>query len=147
MNQPNTIESVQPLSGGYSLKKDLRLNAWFMVAAAVFLIVRVLRLQHPEWSPLARALLTMAPLLPGMLYVRSCVRFARGLDELQRRIQVESWLFAALGSLFVSAVINTFNANGIEVDGIRHGLGVAGTFAMTFALWVVSGAIVNRNYK
>jgi hypothetical protein len=34
MNPPNLIESYVPCSGRYSLKKDLRLNAWLAVTIA-----------------------------------------------------------------------------------------------------------------
>ncbi len=147
MDKPNLIESVQPLSGHYSLKKDLRLNAWFMVAAATCLVIDVLLKRHPEWSPLSRALLTLTPLLPGVLYVRDCLRFIRGMDELQRRIQMEAWLFAALGSLIIGTIINTLNANGVHWGAPEHGLSLWGTFALTFALWLVGSAIANCRYK
>jgi len=46
-----------------------------------------------------RGLVAVAPLIPGLLYVRSWLRFIRGLDELQRRIQLEAFPVAALGQL------------------------------------------------
>ena len=88
MDNPNLLESVlHPCSDHYSLKKDLRLNAWLVVAAAVYVAMLELLKRHPEWSPLTRGLLALAPMIPGMLYVRTCLRFIRGMDELQRRIQ------------------------------------------------------------
>ena len=147
MDKPNTTESVQPLSGSYSPRRDLRLNAWFLVPAAIYLVALILERRHSEWSPLPRALLTMTPLLPGMLYIRSCMRFVRSLDELQRRIQLESWLFAALGTLIIGAVINTLNADGVPLGNVRHGMGIGGTFVLTFALWLAGSAVANRRYK
>ncbi len=147
MDKPNTIESVQPLSGHYSLKKDLRLNAWFMVAAATCLVFDLLIKRHPEWSPLRRALLTLTPLIPGMLYVRDCLHFIRGMDELQRRIQMEAWLFAAMGTLILGTIVNTLNANGVPLGRLDHGFSLVGTFALTFVLWLVGTAIANGRYK
>ena len=147
MNKPNLIESVIPLSGGYSLKKDLRLNVWLFVAVLFYLAALYCTKHHAEWNPLTKGLLALSPLLPGMLYVRTCLRFIRGLDELQRRIQLEAWLFAALGSLIIGAVINTLNDNGVPLGDLRHGLSLLGTFNLTFCFWAVSTAVFNRRYK
>jgi uncharacterized protein YacL len=92
-------------------------------------------------------LLTLTPMIPGWLYVRTCLRFIRGLDELQRRIQLEAWLFAALGALIIGTVINTLNANGVALGDLSHGLSLFGNFALTFVLWAVSSAITNHRYK
>ena len=147
MNKINTIESVT-CSGSYSLKKDLQLNAWLGVAVGLHLIALVVLKHHPEWTPLTRGLLTLTPMIPGWLYVRTCLRFIRGLDELQRRIQLEAWLFGALGALIIGTVINTLNANGVSLGSdLNHGLGLLGTFNLTFLLWAVSSVIANRRYK
>ena len=147
MAKPNTFESVLPCSGQYSFKKDLRLNLWLGVAGIVYVAILFLLKRHPEWSALTRALLTLAPLVPGVLYVRTCLRFIGGLDELQRRIQMEAWLFATLGSLMIGTIINTLNGKGISLGAVEHGLSLPGTFVLTFALWLVGTAIANRRYK
>jgi hypothetical protein len=147
MDKPNIMESVSPCSGQYSLKKDLRLNAWLVAAAVVYVAILELLKRHPDWSPLARGLLTLTPLIPGILNVRSGLRFIRGLDELQRRIQLEAWLFASLGALIIGTIINTLNANGVVLGELKHGLSLWGAFTLTFVLWLVGGAIANRRYK
>jgi hypothetical protein len=147
MDKPNLCESYGPLPGPYSLKRDLRLNAWLMVATVTYLVGLYLMRKNPGWGPPTRALLTLAPLAPGMLYLRSCLRFIRGLDELQRRIQMEAWLFAALGSLIVVTVITTLNTNGVQWEALEGGLSPEGTFMLTFALWLVGTALANRRYK
>ena len=147
MDKPNTFESIQPLSGQYSWKKDFRLNAWLLVATVHYLIILVLIRQHPGWGALPRGLLTLTPLLPGLLYLRDCLRFIRGMDELQRRIQMGAWLVAALGSLIIVTAVNTLGANGVPLGGLAHGLSLWGTFMPTFALWLVGTAIANCRYK
>jgi hypothetical protein len=144
METPNMLF---PCSPGYSLKKDLRLNAWFMVATAAYLIVLFLLKRHPEWSSLARGLLSLIPVLPGVLYVRSWLRFIRGMDELQRRIQLEAWLFAALGTLVVVTILNILDANGVSLGVLQHGLSLIGTFSLTFVLWLVGTGLANRHYR
>ena len=105
MDKPNLIESIIPCSGHYSLKKDLHLNAWLAVATATYVAELYLTTRHPDWSPLTRGLIALAPLIPGFLYIRGWLQFIRGLDELQRRIQLEAFLFTALGTIIVGTVI------------------------------------------
>jgi hypothetical protein len=71
----------------------MRLNRWLAVATAVYLVELFLTRRHPEWSVTVRSMFALAPLVPGLLYIRACMRFVVGLDELQRRIQIEAWLF------------------------------------------------------
>ena len=147
VNKPNTIESVRPFSGQYSLKADLKLNAWFFVAALLVIFSRYLLRHYPDWMPATRAAVILAPLVPCLLYVRSCMRFIRGMDEMQRRIQLESWLVAAMGTLFVGTAMNMLNANGIALPAFQHGLELVGAFVCLFLLWMVGSAITNRRYK
>jgi hypothetical protein len=147
MNPPNLIESYVPCSGRYSLKKDLRLNAWLAATMVVYLTALFLVKRNPEWSPLARGLLMLAPLLPILLYLRAWMRLVRGLDELQRRIQLEAFLFAALGTLVVGFVVSTLGATGVWRAGLNHGLGLPEGCMAMFALWLVGGALANRRYR
>jgi hypothetical protein len=147
MDKPNLIESIIPCSGHYSLKKDLHLNAWLAVATATYVAELYLTTRHPDWSPLTRGLIALAPLIPGFLYIRGWLQFIRGLDELQRRIQLEAFLFTALGTIIVGTVIDTLNASGVSLGFLRHGLGLGGAFMVMFTLWLLAGAVVNCRYK
>jgi hypothetical protein len=147
MDKPNTFESVDPCSGAYSFKRDLRLNAWLFFAMVAHLAGLFLAKRHPEWTPLTRGLVALSPLLPGLLYVWDCMRFIRGMDELQRGIQMGAWLFAVLGTVIIGAVINTMNACGVDLGPLRHGLGLGGNFTSVFVLWAVAIGFGNRRYK
>ena len=147
MNKPNTMESVEPHSGSYSWKQDLRLNAWLAVAAVVYMVGLFLLKHNPAWSPLTRGLVTLTPLLPALLYVRSWMRFVGGLDELQRRIQTEAFLFAALGTVVVGVMVNALNASGVTVIDLTHGLDLGGVFFSMFTLWLVGTGLANARYK
>jgi uncharacterized protein YacL len=146
-NQLNTTDLCNPFSGHYSLKRDIKLNAWFVVAAVFYLINMMLARRHPEWSVAIRATLALVPLLPGLLYIRSLMRFVRGMDELQRRIQLEAWLFAAIGTILTGIVISTLNSTGVHLGEVEHGLGMGRAFIVTFVLWIVGSAVANRRYK
>ncbi|MEN9661744.1 MAG: hypothetical protein RL324_693 [Verrucomicrobiota bacterium] len=145
--KPNTIESIQPLSGQFSTKADFRLNAWCYAAFAVWVVGFVLRERHPAWSPAWQATAELAPLVPGLLYVRSCARFLRGLDELQRRVQLSALLFAAMGTVLAGAVLSALGRNQILVGPLGHGLGVGGSFISLFLLWLAGSALADRRYR
>lgn len=147
MNKPNTLESLEPCSGEYSVRTDLKLNMWLAVAAVVAGVSLYLRREHPEWSGSVRAEWALAPLIPGLLYVRSFLRFVRGLDEFQRRLQLEVFLFASLGTLLIATVINVLNANGVSWPGRAHGLGLGSTFVVMLMLWLVGTGIAKCRYR
>ena len=147
METPNLIESLEPCSGRYSPRKDLHLNLWLAVAAVTYCGALLVAKRHPDWSPEARAALALTPLIPGFFYVRRWLRFVRGLDELQRRIQLEAFLYSTLGTLLVETVVNVLGTNGVAPDLIGHGLGVGGVFMVMYPLWLVGGAIGNRRYQ
>ncbi len=146
-NPPNTLESVLPCSGHYSLKKDLRLNFWLAVAGMVYVIDSELAKRHPEWSVAMRTTTALAPLVPGLLYLRSCMRFVGGLDELQRRVQLEAWLFAAIGTVIVGTAVSTLGSSGIRLGVLEHGLGVGPAFTVILILWLVGSAFANRRFR
>lgn len=146
-DKPNSIESVTPCSGQYSLKKDFFLNVWLLVATVTYLAVLFGLKQVSTWTPLARGLISLTPLIPALLYVRSWLRFVRRLDELQRRIQVEAFLFAALGTLILGVIVDTLNAQGVRIAIFANGLGFGGAFMALFVFWLVGGAIAQRQYK
>ncbi len=147
MDKPNIMESVEPGSGQYSLKADLRLNAWLLVATVTHVAVQFLVKRQTEWSPLVGGVLALAPLIPGLLYVRTWMRFIRGLDELQRRIQLEAFLFAALGTVILGAVVGSLNAQGVSTGLLKHGLGLGSSFMALLCFWPIGWGIAKCRYK
>lgn len=147
MEKPNLFESVTPCSGQYSFKRDLRLNAWLGVTVVVYLSTLLLLSANRDWSPVVRGLIALTPLLPTIMYLRDWIRFVHGMDELQRRVQVEAGLFASMGTVLVGVAIATLNGHGVVVAGLQHGLDFGGMFVVMFALWLVGLAIANRRYR
>ena len=141
------MESLQPCSSQYSFRSDLRLNTWLGVAAVAYVAILFLLKHHPEWSPAMRAILALVPMAPGLLYVRTCMRFIRGMDELQRRVQLDAFLFVLLGTVIVGAVLSTLSAQEIQLGSLSHGLGMGESFVVMFVLWLVGSAIANCRYK
>lgn len=147
MNKPNEVEAVQPFSGKYSLTADLKLNAWFLVGALCILPVGWWIRAVPDWPAPLRAGIVLIPLIPLILYVRTCVRFIRGMDELQRRIQLEAWLIAAIGTLLLTTSINVLTAHGLSWRPFDQGLEFAGTFVSAFIFYMIGNAFTSRRYR
>jgi hypothetical protein len=86
----------------------------------------------------------LLPLVPSFLYVRSIARWIGGMDELQRRIQLEACLFATTGAVFISAAMSLLETSGVLRS---HGLGWEGTFAAILLLYILGNVISNRRYQ
>jgi hypothetical protein len=147
MTQPNEIESLLPGSGRYSFKTDLRLNRWCAVTVLVYLGALYLTKHHPAWPPLSRGLLGLVPLLPGLLYARSWYRFIRGLDELQRRLQLEVMLVASLATVLLAIVIDTLRAAGVSLGFFADGLSLGLAFLALIVLWLVGTVVRIRRFQ
>jgi hypothetical protein len=147
MNETPTIESVLPFSGQYSLKQDLRLNGWLAVAVATYLVELYSERSFEGGSPLVRGLLALLPVIPGLLYIRSWVRFIRGLDELQRRIQLEAFLFAALVTILLGTILSTLAAKGVPLGPLQYGLTLGWIFGVMIALWTGRTLMILARYK
>lgn len=141
------MESVMPFSGQYSVIKDLKLSAWAGVAVATYALTRKLLHHYPDWGDSWSLVIALTPLIPGLLWIRNFVRFYRGLDELQRRMQLEVWLFAVMGTLFAEVVISAMNAKGVHFEKFQYGLGVGGVIVVMVFLWVLGSIISTRRYK
>jgi len=85
--------------------------------------------------------------IPGLFFVRKGLRVIGSMDELQRKIQFESWLWAAIGTVIVSPVINVLNAQGIRLERYPHGLERGGAYMTMFLLWCVTHTIANYRYR
>ena len=59
---------------------------------------------HSDLPLVLRAAITVVPLIFGFLYVRDVARWIRGMDELHRTLALESFTFATIVYLFMSAM-------------------------------------------
>jgi hypothetical protein len=134
-------------SAKLEFQRSLQLNAWLAVSVATYVATLFLLRRHPEWSPAWKATITLTPILPGLLYLRKGIQLLRQMDELQRRIQVEAWLFAALGTVVVGTIINVFNGQGLDGNWPVHGLEIGGTYLTMFILWSVGVTIAKLRYR
>jgi len=125
----------------------MKLNAWAFAGVALAFASRIVLRHHSDWDLPLRVVIALSPLLPSLLYVRSIARWIRGMDELQRRIQLEACLFATTGTIFVVLAFNLLLAQGIHFPRLPHGLDWEDTFASVVFLYIVGNMLVNRHYK
>jgi hypothetical protein len=103
---------------------------------------------HADWPGLLRSAIALTPFLPSLLYVQSIKRWIGGMDELQRRIQLEACLFATTGTVFVTTALSLLEGIGVlQHSRLQQGLGWEGTFAVIILLYVLANFIVNRRYR
>lgn len=147
MNKLILPEAVRP-GRHYSFRADMRLNAWALVAVLAAFVARWLLQHHSDWGASVRTVVALSPLLPSLLYVRSIARWIGGMDELQRRIQLEASLFATTATVFLATALSLLESCGVlSSTRLQHGLGVEGTLAAIVLLYIVGNTIFNRRYR
>ena len=119
---------------------------WLAAATLVYLISLWLLKHHADWSPGARVAITLAPLLPGILYLRTLLKSFWQMDELQRRIQIEALGFALVGTVVVMTAMNILTAEGIRLVNYPQGLGIGGVYMTMFILWSIGAVARGRFY-
>ena len=112
---------------------------WAMAALIAELVVEWLS-AHGILSSSFR-LVTLIPLLPATLFLIALHRTVRKMDELQRRISLESAFIAFLLTLFL-----TFVLTGLERVGIYHGTADGVGTAMLF-FWACSYSFFSWRYR
>jgi hypothetical protein len=147
MNKTLFPDAVQ-LGSHYHFWGDLKLNAWAIVSVVTAMVSRsALHGQH-DWTALMQAAIALSPLVPSLLYVRSLAKWIRGMDELQRRIQLEACLFAMTATVFLATALSLLESSGLLLSArLRHGLGWEGTFAAVVVFYILGNAIFNRRYR
>ena len=129
------------------MKQMVKSLVWLAATSAIYVVMQWSLKRHPEWSPGCRVAATLTPLLPGVFYLLSLLGSFRAMDELQRRIQLEAWVFALAGTVVVSAVLNVLNANGIGPANYQYGLQIGGVYLSMYLFWSVGFTISKLRYR
>jgi len=77
-------------------------GGWMMLVFVTDVPGANLLSHHKDWPLVLRVVITLIPLLAGLFYVRSIVRWIRGMDELHQRITQAAFLFATVAYLVLS---------------------------------------------
>jgi hypothetical protein len=136
-NKPNVPEELITFS--FSLKRfwtNMKVNGWFwaaMLTAAVsysllhgnifkgwhiqennWPLLSGLHQHHGEdWPVVIRVIIELLPMFMSLLWARDVARWIRGMDELHRRIMLETCLFAASGTFFFITAWNRLQNTGV----------------------------------
>lgn len=155
-SKPNIPEEIG-WGNQYSWRASLKAGGgWMMLAFLTDLPGIYLIEHHKDWPVALRAVIALLPLIATLLYARSTARWVRGMDELHRRIALESFLFATVADLFLSATWFLLNHAGVwdavaqttELHLERMPFSNC-TFiiCLTYVFFGVGYSIINRRYK
>jgi hypothetical protein len=120
---------------------------WLAAATLVYLVSLWLLKHHTDWSPGTRVAITLAPLLPSILYLRTLLKSFWQMDELQRRIQIEALGFALVGTVVLMTAMNILTVEGIRVVNYPQGLGIGGVYMTMFILWSIGLSISTYRFR
>jgi hypothetical protein len=111
-----------------------------MAAFTAMVAVSIWLLKGHEHSPL-RYVFAVLPVIPSAFAIRAAIRFFRGLDELQRRIQFEAIAFSFLGTCLIS-----LNWGILQRAGLPHA-DVIWVALLMLGLYSVGVLIACRRYQ
>ena len=111
-----------------------------MAAYVAMIAVSIWLLKGHEHSPL-RYLFAGLPVIPSAFAMWASIRFFRGLDELQRRIQFESMAFSFLGPCLIA-----LNWGVLQKAGLPHA-DVMWVALLLMGLYVIGVCIACRRYQ
>jgi hypothetical protein len=69
------------------------------------------------------------------------------MDELQRRIQVEAFAIALVGTLLTTTGLNVLHAHGVALSTFPSGLQIGGIYLSIFIFWCVGSVVSSSRYR
>lgn len=134
-NKPNLPEEIGfgklNLWGSWRGSLNKGGAAWMFVVYLTDIPGGWLLQHHPGWPLALRLLIALTPLAASLLYVRGIALWIRGMDELHRRIMLESCLFAVIGTLFFVTAWNR-----LDKTGALKGIFQPSTVSLDAVPWV-----------
>ena len=111
-----------------------------MAAYVIVVYISVWLLKHRVHSPL-RFLVAVLPVVPAVLAMWAAIRYFRGLDELQRRIQSEGLAFSFLATCLIA-----LSWGFLQNAGLPQG-DVIWVAPLLVFLWGVGCCFAKRRYQ
>jgi len=121
-------------------KRYLREFLPAMLAYAVVVIISVWLIKHQIY-PSLRIVIALLPMIPALFAMWAAIRYFRGLDELQRRIQFEG---LALGFLATCVIFLTWGF--LQNAGLPHADVIWVTPVLVF-FWGVGACVAKQRYQ
>jgi hypothetical protein len=147
MIKTNLPQAVEPGSGQYSFRTDIKVNGWSWAAVLTSFVGEVLLLpHHQEWPVAWRAVVALLPLMAGLLWVRTLMQWVGGMDELQRRITTAASLFASVATLVVLAASHFLTVAGLMPRSFQATTGFVMIW-LVVCFYLLGRSIFNRRYQ
>jgi hypothetical protein len=121
-------------------KRYLREFMPAMMVYAVMVIVTVWLLKHQVY-PSLRLLFAVIPVIPALFAMWAAIRYFRGLDELQRRIQFEGLAFSFLATCVIALTWGL-----LQNAGLPHADVIWVAPGLVF-LWGIGACIAKQRYQ
>jgi len=152
--RPNRPEEIM-LGPSYSLRANLKANTWAFVAMLLSWAGDPLLSLPRDWTVAQRAIIALVPLLVSLLWVRSFMRWVRGMDEMHRRLSVGACLFATSVTLFVvtlwhlldEAVVFQAGSRMVRLHLDSHFHTASFPISLVLVFFFLGYAIFNRRFK
>jgi hypothetical protein len=121
-------------------KRYLREFGASMAAYTIMVPISIWLLKGHEHSSL-RFVFAVLPVIPSAFAMWAAIRFFRGLDELQRRIQFEGMAFSFLGTCLISLTWGFLQNAGLPRADVIW------VTPLLIMLWGLGLAISSRRYQ
>lgn len=145
--KPNVPEEIM-FGPAYSLRANIKANSWAFAAMLLSLAGDILLAQHAEWSAIPRVAIAMVPLAVSVLWVRSFIRWVRGMDEMHRRLTLEACLFATVATLFIVTAWHLLDQTGIFPPKVNSHFHTASfPISLVLGFYCLGYIRINRRYK
>lgn len=135
-NKPNDLEEqfgLNPIKRSF-WTISMKIDGW-LIASMLAIVVGDLWLCNHENCPFTlRVIIALVPPAMWLLWIRNVAQWICGTDELQRRIILETYLFAITWTLFVIAVLHHLTHEGILAAIFRSPHSFFGVLALGFNL-------------
>ena len=129
------MHSLQHIRRRYQFEFVVALGSYLLVLWASISLLG--RYRETAW----RYPLVLAPVLPAVGMLFAVLRYLRGIDELERRIQLEALAFA-----FGASAIATFAYGFLEGAGWPH-LNWTFVWPVMGTFWIAGVVLARRRYR
>ena len=147
MNKTLEKDSIKNHRDRAPSQRELLSILWIVLAGALLILGHELLERYPESHMVVKWLVSLSPFGALLLCVKCHLGQIREMDELQRRIQMEAWLFASIGTVFVGTAINVLHDNGLLRFFFEPGLNLGGAIVTMLLLLILGKAVAERRYR
>jgi hypothetical protein len=133
-NKPNDPEELFTLNPKKISWTPIKVDGWLIASMFAIVVGDLWLFNHENCPFILRVIIALVPPAMWLLWIRNVAQWVRGMDELQRRIILEVYLFAITWTFFVIATLQHLKHEGILKIIFRSHHSFLGTLALGFNL-------------